>query len=493
MRSLVAPLLVLTLLPLVGCEARAPSEDAAAVSDDAGLDASASAREDAGPPPPPWPSGLAALDATRRDFQLRRAIVHLHSPLSHDACDGEGWVDGALVDTACFDHLRSAACTLHMDTLWLTDHAPHVEEPGFEAAHWASRPGDELVRSEAGDVIAARWACEDAHRVLVMVGSENELMPVGLLRHPSLDPAVLADPARLGAIYDADGAAAAAVFREAGALVLYAHTEGHTLEQLRGTQPDGIEIYNTHANVDPNIREEHLGLGRLDYAPMLFRFTNAAHRLEPDLALLSFLSENDNALVKWDTLLSEGARVFGTGGCDAHENTFTMEMPDGERGDSYRRMMYWHTHHLLVRGEGRDAMMEALGHGRFYLTFEALGTPVGFDFVGTDPLGATCEMGDTCAAGTTLRVVRPSLPAGFPSDPPPRIELRILRAAEGGAVEVARGTDDRLEHVTETVGAYRAEVRIVPEHARPYLGAFADELVREVPWIYSNPIYVDWP
>jgi hypothetical protein len=89
--------------------------------------------------------------------------------------------------------------------------------------------------------------------------------------------------------------------------------------------------------------------------------------------------------------------------------------------------------------------------------------------------------------------VRPSLPAGFPSDPPPRIELRILRAAEGGAVEVARGTDDRLEHVTETVGAYRAEVRIVPEHARPYLGAFADELVREVPWIYSNPIYVDGP
>jgi hypothetical protein len=134
MRSLVA-LLVLPLLPLVGCEARGPGDDADA--DDAGLDASAS--EDAGPPPPPWPSGLAPLEATRRDLQLRRAIVHLHSPLSHDACDGEGWVDGALTDTPCFEHLRSAACTLHMDTLWLTDHAPHVEEPSFEAAHWATR------------------------------------------------------------------------------------------------------------------------------------------------------------------------------------------------------------------------------------------------------------------------------------------------------------------------------------------------------------------
>jgi hypothetical protein len=454
---------------------------------DAGIDA---APDDAGPPPPPWPDGLPALEGMRRDHRLERAIVHLHSPLSHDACDGEGWIDGALADEACLSHLRSAACVLHMNTLWLTDHAPHVEEPSFEALHWATRAGDDLVRGTSGAVIAAHWGCDDGHRVLVMVGSENELMPVGLMRHPTEDPAVLSDPERLAELYDADGPAAAAVFREAGALVLYAHTEGHPIEQLRTTRPDGIEIYNTHANVDPNIREEFLGLPRLSYTPLLFRFVAPVNRMEPDLTLLSFLGENRNALDKWDTLLAEGMRVFGTGGCDAHENTFAMEMPDGERGDSYRRMMYWHTHHLLVRGEGREAAMEALGAGRFYLTFEVLGTPVGFDFVGTTSGPMTCEMGQDCAVGATLRVTRPSLPAGFPSEPPPSVRMRILRAGSGGAVEVAEGEGASLEHVATEPGVYRAEVLMTPHHAEPYLGRFVADLVREVPWVYSNPIYV---
>ncbi|MBN8609881.1 MAG: hypothetical protein J0L92_04825 [Deltaproteobacteria bacterium] len=486
------PVLALCIATTPSCTPREEMPDAFVVEDEdtgASVD-DARAEPDAGPPLTPWPDGLASIGAmTRRDFHLARAIVHAHSPLSHDACDGEGWVDGELADTECLEHLRDAVCRLHLDTLWLTDHAPHVEEPSFEAAHWPLGESDDVVRDEEGHAIAAHWGCDDGHRVLVMVGSENEMMPVGLRRPPTEDPAVLADPARLGALYDADGPEAAAAFRAAGAIVLYAHTEGHSLEQIRSSAPDGIEIYNTHANVDPNIREELLGLGRLDYAAMLLRFTNAASRMEPDLALLSFLSENRVALNRWDTLLAEGMHLVGTGGCDAHENTFTTLMPDGERGDSYRRMMYWHTHHLLVRGEGRDAMMEALGHGRLFLTFEVFGTPVGFDFVGTNG-SVVCEMGDDCAVGATLRVTRPSLPEGFPSEPTPSIRLRILRAAAGGAIEVASGTGETLEHVTTEAGVYRAEVLIVPEHARPYLARSADELVREVPWVYANPIYV---
>jgi hypothetical protein len=395
------------------------------------------ATADAGPPDtgpvdagPPWPHERAALGGeTRRDLHLARAIVHLHSPLSHDACDGEGWVDGRLVDERCLASLRSAACRLHMDALWLTDHVPHVDEVTLERALWIAE-GDEAVRDEGGSVVAARWACEDGHRVFVTAGSENEMMPVGLLRHPSDDPVLRAE------LYEADGHEAAEVFRAAGGLVFYAHTEGHSLEQLRATRPDGIEIYNTHANVDPRIREAHLGLDPYGFAPMLLRFANAANALEPDLTLLSFLADNQNALDKWDTLLAEGMRVVGTGGCDAHENTFTQIMPDGERGDSYRRMMIWHTHHLLVRGspgggpDGREALMEALARGRLYLTFEVFGTPVGFDFVAEAPGGATAEMGDEAPVGATLRVVRPTLPADFPQDPAPRLRLRLLRAVE---------------------------------------------------------------
>ena len=99
-------------------------------------------------------------------------------------------------------------------------------------------------------------------------------------------------------------------------------------------------------------------------------------------------------------------------------------------------------------------------------------------------------MGGETAVGAVLRVTRPGLPEGFPSDPPPALSVHLLRAAEGGAVEVASGAGPTLEHVAALPGAYRVEVRMVPEHARPYLGRFADELVREVVWVYSNPIHV---
>ena len=32
---------------------------------------------------------------------------------------------------------------------------------------------------------------------------------------------------------------------------------------------------------------------------------------------------------------------------------------------------------------------------------------------------------------------------------------------------------------------------MVPEHTRPYLNRLADELIRELPWAYSNPIFVE--
>lgn len=82
------------------------------------------------------------------------------------------------------------------------------------------------------------------------------------------------------------------------------------------------------------------------------------------------------------------------------------------------------------------------------------------------------------------------LPADFPQASAPAIRVHLLRAQEGGAIEVASTEGSTLEHVASEPGAYRVEVRMTPEHARPYLGSFADELIREVVWIYSNPIYV---
>jgi hypothetical protein len=77
---------------------------------------------------------------------------------------------------------------------------------------------------------------------------------------------------------------------------------------------------------------------------------------------------------------------------------------------------------------------------------------------------------------------------------PPAIRGRILRAEPDGSwTELASSRQDIRLPVGP--GTYRAEVRQVPHHLRPWLGDkpdydIPDKLIRELPWIYANPITV---
>jgi hypothetical protein len=447
-----------------------------------GTDAGADGGTDAGTLTP-WPKDLPPASALgdRRGLRIARATIHLHSPLSHDACDGRGW-DGTLQEPECLEHLRSALCRAHLDVAALTDHAPHVNTVDFEQALWLT--GDEeVVRNTDGDVFAAYMPCPDGHRVLLTVGSENHLMPINLRRHP---PAT--DPMMLEEVYDGSGPEAMQTFRDAGALVLIAHSEQYPLETLR--MSDGMELYNIHANYDPRIRAEWLGRTDGAYLTRILKFIDVRTSLEPDLLFLAGFEENNADLDKWDTLLAEGVHIPGFAGCDAHENTFAGLTNDGERGDSYRRIIRSYTNHLLVRGDTIEDFEEAFRASRIYIAFEAYGTPFDFDYF-AEMGGTTFEMGETAPAGATLRLTRPRLPDGFPNDPPPTVRMRILRSANMGRTEIASGTDAMLETTVTEPGAYRAEVWIVPEHTRPYLGREADSMIRDVPWVYSSPIHVE--
>jgi len=447
---------------------------------DAGIDAAA---PDQGPPPE-WPGTFVSSDTLgdRRGRAIARTIVHVHSPLSHDACDGEGWALGELADATCLEHFREAACALRMDALFLTDHVPHVDEVTIADALWVGEPFGAEAMTDGAATTASRLTCADGHEVVLTFGSENELMPLALERHPDAEP--LADG------YEGSTPEVIAGLREAGGLLWAAHTEDKDLVWLRRVEPDGVELYNLHANVDPTIRSEHLGLEPAPFLGQLLSFTRSSLRLAPDLAVMTFLEPNQVALDRWDTLLAEGRRVVGTGGCDAHENAFPQLLTDGERADSYRRMMSWITNHLLVDDHSPAAYEAALAAGRAFAIFEFFGTPEGLDFVAID--GTTdYEMGMAAPVGATLRAPLPALTVPRPEDPAPSISLHLLRAEAGGAVEVASATDAPLEHTPSEPGAYRLEVRIVPEHTRPYLNRLADGLIRELPWAYSNPIYVE--
>ncbi len=449
---------------------------------------------DAGPDLPAWSRELPpAADAygVRRGLVPARGIIHLHSPYSHDACDGEPRdPDTGAVDESCLADLRAGLCDTRIDFAALTDHDASMADEDFLTL-LLQRDDDTLLTDTGGNPVASVIHCANGHDVMLTVGGENELMPIMLDRHPDGDVQTRHD------IYNADDAATMALFRSLGGLAWVAHSEQRTVDHLRELAPDGMEIYQLHANIDPNIRADYLGLPAAGAIQAVARFadTNPGGP-EPDLALMSFIEPNTNSIDKWETLLGEGMHISGSAGTDAHENAFPITLSDGERGDSYRRMLRWFANVALVTDPtDPQAIQDAVGAGRFFISFELYGTPSGFDFVGTGA-AQPVEMGDEIApnAGVTAELTLPTVYQLDPGLPAPEIRGRILRIDASGTTEVAEGSDPVLTAPLDQPGAYRAEVLIVPRHEGPYLGNLGPDMAdREQVWIYANPIYVAAP
>jgi hypothetical protein len=416
-----------------------------------------------------------------------RGIVHLHSVYSHDACDGEPRAVDGTVDEACLADLRAALCDTRMDFAALTDHDDSMADEAWGPSLFIQRGADEPVLDESGQQVASRLACDDGRRVLVTVGGENDLMPIMLDRHPDGDvPAI-------HAVYNANDAAAVDTYRSLGGLAWIAHSESKSIDLLRSLGLDGMEIYNLHAAVDPDIRPEWLGLdagggitGVLEFAAM------DADAAEPDLGVLPLLFENAPSVDKWHTLLGEGRRMAVTAGSDAHQNVLNVSFKDGERGDSYRRVLRWFSNVALVEDRADPAAIEAaFAAGRIFTAFEILGTPEGFDARLTHA-GGIGELGSEVAAADAIAIeaTTPAVADLDPRLPAPEIWTRIVRVDAAGATEVASGSGLVTAPAT-TAGAYLVEVRIRPHHLGPYLGslgtAYADA---EYVWIHASPLYV---
>lgn len=445
--------------------------------------------------PPPvttsWRPGLVfpAQGPVARGLVDVRGLVHAHSVYSHDACDGEPVLPDGSVDGECFDDFRRGLCQSGHDFVFLTDHGDRFTETAYpEALLYRADRGDVLVERE-GRPVANRITCDDGHAALIMAGSENALMPVGLEAHVDDD----LDVRR--AIYGSRDAADAARLREAGAIILLAHPEEFTVDELRALPVDGFEMYNLHRNTV-------LGAG---YAlEILVRANDGEPGMpHPDLLVLGIMSEDPEYLERWGRVLAGGKRLVTTLGTDCHRNTFKTIMADGERGDSYRRMMQSFSNHLLVRpgDDGLDDadLKEALRKGRLFGVFELLGYPEGFDVVAIRD-GATFEPGDTVPVGATITVTTPKVRGLDPAAEAPRLVTRVLRATDApeGFVEVGRSEGASLEVTADVAGAYRVEVRMMPWHLRAHLGFDdgrllddADVTGTDYVWIYVNPFYVE--
>jgi hypothetical protein len=394
---------------------------------------------------------------------------------------------GGLPDESCLADLRAALCTDHIDFANLTDHDDTMADEEFTKL-FNMRGTDQAVMNGA-DQVASRILCDDGHQVLVTVGGENDLMPIMLDHH------VPGTVQERHDIYNANTAAASAAFRAAGGLVWVAHTESKTLDTLHAVTPDGIEVYNLHANIDPNIRKDYLGLSSSGAISAAVEFAdNQPGHPEPDLAMLSFFSPNLPALDKWQTLLGEGKHVAVTAGSDAHQNAIPVIMADGERGDSYRRVLRWFGNVVLVQDPHDVGQIEAaLRGGRVYSTFELMGTPDGFDTYAKTPSGTIVEIGGTIARaeGADLTVQIPTVRNLDPSLPAPTITGKVIWIDAEGPKELARGDTTFLAHLGAP-GAYRVEITITPSHLGPYLGDLGTAMAEvELPWIYTSPFYVE--
>lgn len=440
-------------------------------------------------PGPVWAPGVLypAEGPVARGFVDVRGLVHAHSYYSHDACDDAPVDENGVRDPVCFDDFRRGLCQSQHDFVFLTDHNDSFDDTEYpDTLLFKPELGDELVDRSGGGGSANRITCDDGHTALIMAGSENGLMPVGLEHH--------GDKSLYGELTQAN----ADNLHDAGAVVLLAHPEDYEVQQLIDMPLDGFEMYNLHRNTV-------LGAGfALD---LLLRAGDGDPGVpHPDLLVLALWSEDPDYLTRWGQVLATGKRVVSTMGTDCHRNTFRTILEDGERADSYRRMMIAFSNHLRIQ-PGDDGVVDdgdlkdALRRGRVWGAFEMLGYPVGFD-VSADKDGVVYELGDDVPVGATLHAKMPAVRDLDPSKEAPRLTLRVLRADadadnDAGFVEVAAGDGD-VDVVADVAGAYRVEVRMLPLHLRQDLRDEDIRILDEGPanpqgdyvWIYANPFYV---
>ena len=420
-----------------------------------------------------------------RGRNIIRGIIHLHSVYSHDACDNFPWINGH-PNWVCFNQLRAAICDTNQQYIMLSDHKDLVAYHDFpEILLYTPEEGDELIYRDT-EPIANVIHCEGGNEAIIMAGSENSLMPIAMERMPE------GNGDDRYAFFARDDAQVVQLMKnDLDAIVFVPHAEGWETQEIEDIDVDGIEIYNLHANIDPGIREDYLGLPGLgfifDVLAFLLPFSECG---ESDLIFLSFLAENTPDLLHWDILLDQRPYV-GIMATDAHRNALPFPLLDGDRADSYRRMMKWFANYLLVDDVTVDQVKDAIAKGRLFGAFQVFGEPIGFDFVAQSAKG-NYEMGQEVplSENPEIHVALPSFWGIDDSFPAPEFYIKLIKAGPSGGTVVSETTDQELYFTPGQAGAYRAEVHVTPHHLKQWLGGDPDRFIRQYPLIYANAIYV---
>ncbi|HKR02628.1 MAG TPA: hypothetical protein VJT09_18260 [Pyrinomonadaceae bacterium] len=239
----------------------------------------------------------------------------------------------------------------------------------------------------------------------------------------------------------------------------------HEFQSWALSDYDGMEVYNLYTNTK-----------RINYLVTFFDWL-WSYRSYADLMFVRFYERPNDELRRWDELLkTTNRRIIAIGGNDAHSNV-GFQLGDrtgksfiGVHLDPYERTFSVVRNHVLIEREKpltEETLMEALGGGHCYVAFDLLGDSSGFTFTAENDQGRKI-MGDEIELRGGVKLIVTSAVKG-----------RILLFKDGQALHDEEGLARREFYVTER-GVYRVEVYL------PQLGS----LLKDKPWIISNPIYV---
>ncbi len=224
---------------------------------------------------------------------------------------------------------------------------------------------------------------------------------------------------------------------------------------------DALEIWNW----DTDLRDDGLG----DWPKALLLLP-----VEPVSAMLELLDRPARTLERWDQLLEDGHRVTGVCSVDAHSNVpltdrFSLSFP------SYRHLFSLARQHVLLPAEPtgealHDAglVTEALRVGRSFCALDGIADASGFTARAANSRQTVTLGGELMLQDGNVRIT---------ASVPEVSAATMVRLYHNGTV-VSEGQGPNFDSgVLAAPGAYRLEVYV--------------ELRRgQVPWIFSNPIWV---
>lgn len=197
------------------------------------------------------------------------------------------------------------------------------------------------------------------------------------------------------------------------------------------------------------------------------------------LALVRLLESPNKEVELWDQL-SQSRHTIGVLGADAESririsDDYWLPFP------SYESLFSLASNHILLKSEltgnaktDKEKVLSALRTGQFYFSLDVLANPKGFNAYIKNAQGQTFLMGSSLKIQEGLELI-----VELPNKPQVPFDLDIFR--NGERIMTSNSQLTRLS--LHEAGVYRVRVRVIPTFPIP-------DGKKWVPWIFSNPFYV---